>query len=71
MDTWRRKEGEVQDYDEEEEGKIQDNDDDNEMIARFRVEHVFIAAPINISREKETDEEDMLIWTTTTGSRKE
>ena len=46
-------------------------DNDDEMIARFSVEHFFIAVPINVNREEESDKKYMLICTTMTESRKE
>ena len=39
VDAWRREEGEVQDDEYDNEGEAWDDDDDEEMTARFRVEH--------------------------------
>ena len=42
-----------------------------EKTINFRVEHVFIATPIDVSREKRDDEDDTLIWSITTGLNRE
>ena len=43
-------EEEVQNNDDDHEGETQDDDEDDEMTVRFRVEQVFIATPIDVSK---------------------
>ena len=51
VDAWRR-----------EEGEIQDDDDEDEIATRFLVEYVFIAVPIDESKEEESDKDDAICW---------
>ena len=60
LDAWGRDKGEVQ-----------DDDEDDEMTARFLVEHIFIAVPIDKSREGEINKDDVVVWAITTESKKE